>query len=331
LSLTVPFPTDKKARKEHPITTGVFDYFPNALMEVAVVSFMGNQQHNPGQPLHWSRGKSNDHADTIGRHLLERGTRDDDGQRHSAKLAWRALANLQIEIEEEARDLGTSLTATEAAALDDSLSMESLRDLSPNVTFVQGQEEPQPETSVLDFTVTPEIARKADFEELTCMGCTEKVAKQVTGGITYRSDLAKNPDGDQYTYVAGPMRGYEQFNFPAFDAARDKLVRNGWNVISPADIDRASGDTNATTGEVAPVQDYVIRDFFTLLFLSYINGVITMLPGWERSTGAVAEFFLARWLGMKVLNENGHVFHPDSVNYHDLNAAVERFLLSQWS
>ncbi len=92
-------PTDPKARKDTPITTGVLDYFPLALAEVARVSKAGNDQHNPGQPLHWSKEKSSDHADCIGRHLLERGTIDNDGQRHSAKLAWRALANLQIELE----------------------------------------------------------------------------------------------------------------------------------------------------------------------------------------------------------------------------------------
>jgi dATP/dGTP diphosphohydrolase len=94
-------PTESKARKNIPVTTGVLDYFPAALVEVARVSFVGNEKHNPGQPLHWSRGKSNDHADAIGRHLLERGSVDPDtGLRHSAQLAWRALANLQQELEE---------------------------------------------------------------------------------------------------------------------------------------------------------------------------------------------------------------------------------------
>ncbi len=92
-------PTDAAARKAIPITTGVLDYFPDALAAVAIVSRLGNDQHNPGQPLQWSRGKSDDHADCIARHLLARGTRDADGSRHSAKLAWRALALLQIEIE----------------------------------------------------------------------------------------------------------------------------------------------------------------------------------------------------------------------------------------
>jgi hypothetical protein len=92
-------PTDSAARKNVPVTSGVLDYFPDAIAAVAEVSRVGNEQHNPGQPLHWDRSKSTDHADCIARHLLERGTVDVDGMRHSAKLAWRALALLQVELE----------------------------------------------------------------------------------------------------------------------------------------------------------------------------------------------------------------------------------------
>jgi hypothetical protein len=95
-------PTTASARKEYPVATGVLEYFPNAIAAIAHVSFHGNQQHNPGQPLHWAREKSTDQADTMIRHYLERGTRDVDGLRHSAKMAWRALAILQLEIEQEA-------------------------------------------------------------------------------------------------------------------------------------------------------------------------------------------------------------------------------------
>lgn len=96
-------PTDPIERKALPIATGVLDYFPDALAEVARVSKIGNDQHNPGQPLHWAKEKSGDHADALVRHLLERGKRDSDGARHSAKVAWRALANLQEEIENDKR------------------------------------------------------------------------------------------------------------------------------------------------------------------------------------------------------------------------------------
>ena len=94
-------PTEAADRKRIPLGTGVLDYFTSALVEIAKVSQAGNDQHNPGQPLHWSRGKSNDHADTMIRHFVERGTVDTDGMRHSAKMAWRALAVLQTELEAE--------------------------------------------------------------------------------------------------------------------------------------------------------------------------------------------------------------------------------------
>jgi len=105
-------PTDPSAKKEHPLlphgsadrktiplASGVLDYFPAALIEVAKVSKLGNDQHNPGEPIHWARGKSTDQSDTLLRHFLERGSIDTDGVRHSAKMAWRALALLQLEME----------------------------------------------------------------------------------------------------------------------------------------------------------------------------------------------------------------------------------------
>ena len=92
-------PLNSASRKEYPIASGLFDYFPDALVAVAHVSWNGNNQHNPGEPLHWARGKSDDHADTMQRHFVERGQRDSDGQWHAAKMAWRALAILQLLIE----------------------------------------------------------------------------------------------------------------------------------------------------------------------------------------------------------------------------------------
>ena len=96
-------PTDAHKRKQIPIVSGVLDYFPLAIAEVAKCSKAGNDQHHPGEPLFWDKTKSTDHADCIGRHLIDRGKFDTDGQRHSAKLAWRALALLQLELEEETK------------------------------------------------------------------------------------------------------------------------------------------------------------------------------------------------------------------------------------
>ena len=95
---------DSQERKDTPICTGVVDYFPRALAYVARVSKVGNDKHNPGEPLHWSKHKSTDHADCIARHLIERGEVDPDGMRHSGMLAWRALALLEMELEAEAND-----------------------------------------------------------------------------------------------------------------------------------------------------------------------------------------------------------------------------------
>lgn len=100
-------PEDSAQRKTYPMCAGLIDYFPDALAEVARGSYVGNEKHNPGEPLHHARGKSMDHADCIVRHLAARGTWDTivtkDGRefkvRHSTWVAWRALALLQEELE----------------------------------------------------------------------------------------------------------------------------------------------------------------------------------------------------------------------------------------
>ena len=91
-------------RKATPIASGVLAYFPDALAEVARVSKIGNDQHNPGQPLHWAKEKSTDELDALARHLSDRlrgEVFDTDTARHLGKVAWRALAALQREIEAE--------------------------------------------------------------------------------------------------------------------------------------------------------------------------------------------------------------------------------------
>jgi hypothetical protein len=99
---------DSAYRKTLPMCTGLIDYFPDACAAVANVSCIGNMKHNPGEPMHHARGKSMDHADCIARHLTERGGYDIvvvDGTeyriRHTAALAWRAMALLQQELEDE--------------------------------------------------------------------------------------------------------------------------------------------------------------------------------------------------------------------------------------
>lgn len=94
-------PAEAGSREEFPMFDGLLAYFPAALAAVSKVSKIGNEQHNPGQPMHWAREKSTDHENKIVRHLIDSGTVDKDGTRHTAKAAWRCLALLQEELERE--------------------------------------------------------------------------------------------------------------------------------------------------------------------------------------------------------------------------------------
>lgn len=108
-------------------------------------------------------------------------------------------------------------------------------------------------------------------------------------------------------YIAGAMRGIRYFNFPAFDAARDSLIEQGWNVISPADLDREIGfDETAFPDDYDWIDlkkanfnlnDAIDRDVEALKRCD----AIYMLQGWENSKGANAEKALAEWMGLDVL------------------------------
>lgn len=219
--------TDKTERKERPIARGVLDYFPDAIAEVAHVSFMGSKQHHPDQEMHWDKSKSPDHADCLTRHLMERGAVDDDGLRHSAKVAWRALAMLQIEIEEDA-------------------AIESIYD---------------------------------DYE------------------YAEMGDAARSPRTG--IYIAGPMRGYPESNFPAFHKAAALGRSMGFVIVNPAEEDIKQGiDGKQVLYSKEECREFARRDIALILDCA----AIAVLPGWDMSKGATAEVALARWLGMSILD-----------------------------
>lgn len=90
-------PADSKERKTYPLYSGLVRYFPHALAAVAHHSYVNNEKHNPGEPLHWSKEKSNDHQDCLLRHVLEQDW---------TAVAWRALAILEIELENDLTNHG---------------------------------------------------------------------------------------------------------------------------------------------------------------------------------------------------------------------------------
>lgn len=95
----VSLPNDAQGRLEYPMADGLLDYFPNALAEVARLSYLATQQHHPDQPMHWDRSKSTDHRNKIMRHLVDTHTVDDKGIDHWAMVCWRALAGYQEYLE----------------------------------------------------------------------------------------------------------------------------------------------------------------------------------------------------------------------------------------
>jgi hypothetical protein len=102
-------PQDDKRRKGAPMYRGLLGYFPAALFEVAEHSRESNDKHNPGEEIHWARGKSADHEDCIVRHLIDASKKGKKGRKyHLRALAWRALAMLQEECEAEGAEPGVS-------------------------------------------------------------------------------------------------------------------------------------------------------------------------------------------------------------------------------
>lgn len=100
-------------------------------------------------------------------------------------------------------------------------------------------------------------------------------------------------------YVAGPMRGYEQYNFPAFHEAARQLREAGYEVVSPAEMDLALGFDPNSTAEFTDA-DYAAamrRDIETLLT---VDGV-ALLHGWRKSKGANVEHDVARALGLDAM------------------------------
>lgn len=109
-------------------------------------------------------------------------------------------------------------------------------------------------------------------------------------------------------YIGGPMRGFEGYNFPAFDAAAEKLFNEGWYPVNPADVDRdcgyypeefPAGHNWNEVPEGMDLRDVVRRDLDELVGCE----AIFLLKGWEKSKGAKAELAVAIWLGLEILFE----------------------------
>jgi hypothetical protein len=111
-------------------------------------------------------------------------------------------------------------------------------------------------------------------------------------------------------YLAGPMRGYPEFNFPAFHRAALKLRADGHEVFNPAERDNERHGTdiskgNATGDEaLATAQHgFSLREALgaDLAWICAHAEAIALLPGWENSRGAKAEAATAHALDLEVI------------------------------
>ena len=111
-------------------------------------------------------------------------------------------------------------------------------------------------------------------------------------------------------YVAGPMRGIPEFNFPAFFAAAEELRAVGHEVFNPAEKDNDRHGTDIGKGNATgSVEQAEAEHGFNLRhalhedikFICLEADAIALLPGWEGSKGATAELAVAHALQLKVI------------------------------
>lgn len=165
-------------------------------------------------------------------------------------------------------------------------------------------DEPQDRDHPCDEPEEPtNFQKRSQFQNfLIDQGCEPHVALSIVEGITFAYSKPSLDISVETVYIAGPMRGYKDFNFPAFDRLRDDLIIDGIDVISPADIDRVSG----TASKLQEPSTYIIRDMYALILLASLDGSVVFLPGWTESMGAQAEYRLARWLGLTCRDAGGN-------------------------
>ncbi len=98
-------------------------------------------------------------------------------------------------------------------------------------------------------------------------------------------------------YIAGPMTGIPEFNFPAFFAAEERFAAAGWEVVNPARVDEEHG-FNAKTDAAEPHHVYMRRDLPAVAACD----AIALLPGWQASAGVGHELYVARACGRELLD-----------------------------
>lgn len=122
------------------------------------------------------------------------------------------------------------------------------------------------------------------------VGCGQQVYAVHTssGGAIFNDSKGSLTSRVERVYIAGPMTGLPELNFPAFMAAAADYRRRGCHVENPAEIN---------PDPLADWHDCMKRDIPRLLTCD----TIVLLPGWGQSRGAKIEYDLAHALGMAIV------------------------------
>lgn len=162
---------------------------------------------------------------------------------------------------------------------------------------------PHEKEAITDITKRTTLAHEPTAKEI------ETIFKENPSTLVILTPRAIIPKSDRKAvflrhrrpYIAGPMRGYELLNFPAFDAARDRIKALGQDPISPADLDRQSGmheaDVISEEDMSRTLRECIKRDVIAIC--DYSDSVV-LLDGWEKSSGSAVEIALAHFLKLPV-------------------------------
>lgn len=245
---------------------------PHANMREGMIFALGAEKY---EPRNWEKGMPISECLASAQRHIDQWKRGDTDEDHLAQARWNLGAIIHYEEEIKAGRMDPEIDDMPKYAQQWSLRVEP----GGMACWVRG-----------DDTASDGVNRGAG-----------EYGPWVTG---YEDGYEYGCDEDKPTvYIAGPMRGVPFYNFPAFDVARNLWEDEGYNVISPADLDRKAGfdpidnpgqDWNEDKGEV------IKRDILAILETLKPNtaDAIALLPGWEASKGAAVEVALGQFLGL---------------------------------
>lgn len=277
---------DRGGRKPRPDLIS-----PHAQMREGMIMTLGGEKYDL---RNWEKGMEISECLASAQRHIEQYKRGDTDEDHMAQARWNLGVILHYEEEIKAGRMDPAIDDMPKYAQQ----LRKYIDEGENISVGGLVHE-------LDFCAACGASIPSRFGEATCPQCNSEA--------TYILDYSRLLSRPTPTfYVTGPMRGLPFFNFPAFDGARDLGISLGYNIISPADLDRKKGiDPINDPGCVERMkeenpdllQDIVRRDIEAVLNLnSRNNDGLAILPDWRKSTGAPAEIYVARFKGLRLVD-----------------------------